>query len=100
MSKLPRPLFNQLILKNPLFGKVEEMRDELAKLPEKAKAEYIQENVLDIFDKVEVVAIGKSCAEVKEGDIVMVSPDTVKTGIQLNKGEYVIIRESNLLAIW
>lgn len=100
MSNLPKPLFNQIIVKNPLFGKVEEMRDELAKLPEKAKEQYIKENVLDIFDKVQVVAVGKSCTEIKENNVVMVGPDTIKLGIQLNQGEFVILRETSILAVW
>ena len=100
--KLPTPLFGRVIIKNPLFNTVEAHKDALAKLPnEAAKKQYLEDNILQIFDKVEIVKVSADVtAPIAEGCFAIVATEAAQAGDQLLKGEYLMIRETAIRALW
>lgn len=100
--KLPTPTFGRVIIKNPLFNVVEEHRDAMNKLPNaEAKQKYAKENIMNVFDKVELVASAIDCVlKLNPGSKIMVGPEVAQSADQLNDGEFFMFRESAIKATW
>tara|TARA_R110000796_G_scaffold2953_1_gene11306 strand:- start:10246 stop:10557 length:312 start_codon:yes stop_codon:yes gene_type:complete len=98
--KIPKPLANFVLVKNPVFKLEESMAGELAKLAPAEKEEYMKHNMFDVWQDLEVIAVGPSMATIAVGDRVITTVALSASGIIVMKGEYIMIRESNFVGIW
>ena len=97
---LPRPLGSDVLIKNPLFGKIDYLEEQINKLPPKDKEAFIRKNAFQVWNKVEIISVGSLVRELKEGDQVLCDPSIATTGKLILEGEYILARENQIYAIW
>lgn len=103
-EELYTPTFKDVILENPLFEKTEQVRKELAKMPEKNREQYLKENVDGIWNKVNVVKVSEDVAsttKIKEGSVVFVDHSRIlDVGMPIAEGKFIQVSVNLIKGIW
>lgn len=98
--KAPKPLRNDVMLENPLFGK-EELIEEMKHIPESQQNAYMAEHIDGLFEAVRVHSTGPNVQTVEEGDLVVISPEAITNeGMPFAEGQYVLVSERFIIALW
>ncbi len=94
-----RPLTNYVLIKNPIkTSLIEEMEEKVNSLPPKDREEYIKENHKNLFENIQVIEVGEDVENIKAGDIVVSSPDLLRSAITIESSEYLLIRSTQFVA--
>jgi len=99
-KNLPTPLANYVLIANPVYGLEKTMEGDLAKLAPAEKGEYMKHNMFDIWQDVEILAVGPGVVTLEVGDKAITTVAMSASGIIINKGEHLMIRESNFVGKW
>ncbi len=98
--EIPTPIFNYVLIKNPLFNIAQKFEKELSDLPPAEREAYMKEKVRPLFRKMEVLAVGETCTTIKKGDFVATTMENASQGIPFNNNQHVLIRETNFICKW
>jgi len=99
-GRLPKPLANYVLVANPIYGKTETMEGDIAKLPPAEREAFMKHNMYDIWQDMEVLAVGPSVVTLKVRDAVISTPTLAAAGIVVCEEKYLMIRESNFVGLW
>lgn len=105
VKEFSNPTMNYIVIKNPLFEKREELKAS-QQLPPTERDKYLMENVMGVFEKLEILAVGPdvktqtSEGTLKPGDFATSTMQSVEAGVGVLNGKYIFIRESSLVGVW
>lgn len=99
-KNLPTPLANYVLIANPVHGLETTMEGDLAKLAPAERDDYMKHNMFDIWQDLEVLAVGPGVVTLEVGDRAITTVALSASGIVVMKGEYLMIRESNFVGKW
>jgi len=103
-DKMPRPLLNFVVIKNPAKSKTEEEYDLIQKtadkLPKKEQQAYFQKELATLWEGIEILAVGPEVRGVKVGDIAIGTPELMQTAQPTPDGEYLVSRETVFNSVW
>lgn len=96
----PNPMYNYVVIRNPLHNMQEELKEKMTKLPPKEKEEFIR-STSKKFSEVEVLATGPGVTHenMKPGARVMTTMIQVSNALGYGE-EFIYMRENEFIAIW
>lgn len=96
----PLPTGGYVLLPNPLAGKIDELAEELEKMPEKERKEFISKHVAKLHEKIEILAVGPDARGYETGDIVMIPNEVAATSLFICDEKYMMVRATNIVGKW
>ena len=97
---VPKPLSSLVLINNPLYGKMDEMQEELDKLPPEAAEEYMRENIYSLVDRVKVIDVGPDARGINPGDELTTTMSSLEGAIKVCDEKYLLVRSSSFYAVW
>ena len=94
---LPKPMFDWVIVENPLTD-IKEVEAHAESLPPQDRPEYL-ESVMVRWDNLKVISVGPKVEWIKAGDTVKSTPDRAQGDIKMGES-HIMIKENAFIAIW
>lgn len=99
-TKFPAPLNGYIVIANPIIGIEEELKEELKKLPDDKKRDYLRSKLGACFDAVEVLAVGPAVTKYKTGDVLATSMELTDRAVGLSTAEVLYLTEGSFFGKW
>lgn len=98
---LPQPLYNQVLIANPLTVDNSLAIDEEAqKLPEDKRDEFLRNKMSEMWGVVTILAVGPECRGLSVDDRALGNSDVARTALVTPDRKYLIISETVFKAKW
>lgn len=96
----PDPMYNYVVIRNPLYKMQEELQEKMKKLPAKEKEEFIR-STSKKFSAVEVLAVGPGVTHQNLIPGAKIMTTMIQVSNALGYGEeFIYMRENEFVAIW
>lgn len=99
-AEYPQPAGAYVLLPNPLSGLVEELGEELEKMPEKDRREFATKHIAKLHEKLTIIAVGPEGRGFEAGDVVMIPNEVAAASLFICDEKYMLVRASNIVAKW
>ena len=101
IAAMPQVAPGHILLKNPVTVETSvEVDKATAKLPPKEKEAYMRKEFANLWQSVEVVAVGNNCNWIEVGDKIVGNQETIESMTSSPSGDYVVVRESVIKMKW
>jgi hypothetical protein len=100
--KLPKPVFSDVLIKNPITQELSESIDkEISMLPKEDRDKYLQEKIPELWSSVEIISVGPDCRMIKPGEkAILDSNGVLNSGLYVLNSGYILFSERLIKAIW
>lgn len=102
--KMPKPLGNYVVFKNPAKNKTEEeynkIEETAKKLPKKEQEQYFKKELASLWESITIEAVATECRWLKPGDVAIGTPEVMQTAQPTPDGEFLIVRETAFNSVW
>jgi hypothetical protein len=95
-----KPARHYVLIKNPLFGKIDDLEKGAEELPEEQRQEFVTKALGPIWENIEVVAVGEGVLDFKAGDIVVTDARAIANGMYISEEEYLLVRDNAFMGTW
>ena len=97
-EELRKPFGSYVLIKNPMTREMYAKEEAaLEKLPEESRKNYMEEHYGDMWDGVEILAVGEDCRFLRPGDKAITSGPAASTATYSKGDEFMFIREGQFV---